>query len=150
MTPHSFSFIEIAGQKLNPEQTAYLEGLFAGLKNRGLTFAEVEPNPAHNLNSGFTSAATRGNLEALIFEERVKQELHPLDAYPLVLDHAAANHAPERENIFRFKWHGLFYLTPNKEAFMCRLRIPGGGVKTFQLCELARIARDLTSGYVQI
>ena len=133
---------EIAGQKLNNEQTAYLEGLFAGLKNRGLTFAAVEPNPV--------AEKTKPNLEALIFEERVKQELHPLDAYPLLLEHAAANEAPDKENIFRFKWNGLFYLAPNKDAFMCRLRIPGGVLKTFQLRELAHIAQELTTGYVQI
>jgi ferredoxin-nitrite reductase len=33
---------------------------------------------------------------------------------------------------------------------MARLRIPGGVVKTYQLFELARIARELTTGYVQI
>jgi hypothetical protein len=135
-------FTEIAGQRLDPEQTAYLEGLFAGLKNRGLTFAEIEPNPV--------AEKTKPNLEALIFEERVKQELHPLDAYPLLLEHAAANEAPDKENIFRFKWNGLFFLAPNKEAFMCRLRIPGGVLKTFQLREVAHIAQELTTGYVQI
>ena len=135
-------FTEIAGQRLDSEQTAYLEGLFAGLKNRGLTFAEIEPNPV--------AEKTKPNLEALIFEERVKQELHPLDAYPLLIEHAAANEAPDKENIFRFKWNGLFFLAPNKEAFMCRLRIPGGVLKTFQLRELAHIAQELTTGYVQI
>ena len=33
---------------------------------------------------------------------------------------------------------------------MARLRIPGGCLKSFQLRELANIARDLTTGYVQI
>ncbi|PYL01833.1 MAG: NirA family protein [Verrucomicrobia bacterium] len=135
-------FTEIAGQKLDAEQRSYLEGLFAGLKNRGLTFADVDPNSA--------AGKTKPNLDALIFEERVKQELHPLDAYPALLEHAAANRAPDKENIFRFKWHGLFYLTPTKEAFMCRLRIPGGVVKSFQLRELARISQELTSGHIQI
>ena len=135
-------FTEISGQKLNSEQTAYLEGLFAGLKNRGLTFTDVAPNPA--------AAAVKTDLPSLIAEERIKRELHPLDAYPLLLEHASANQPPEKENIFRFKWHGLFYLTPNKEAFMCRLRIPGGIVKSFQLRELARISQELTTGCVQI
>ncbi|PYL69934.1 MAG: NirA family protein, partial [Verrucomicrobia bacterium] len=135
-------FTEISGQKLNSEQTAYLEGLFAGLKNRGLTFTDVAPNPA--------AAAVKTDLPSLIAEERIKRELHPLDAYPLLLEHASANQPPEKENIFRFKWHGLFYLTPNKEAFMCRLRIPGGVVKSFQLRELARISQELTTGCVQI
>ena len=33
---------------------------------------------------------------------------------------------------------------------MCRLRIPGGVVKSYQLRELAAIARELTTGYIQI
>ena len=141
MSNATLPFAEVAGQKLNAEQAAYLDGMFAGLRNQGLTFTDLEPNPA---------AAKPKNLDSLIFEERVKHELHPLDAFPLLLEHAAANKAPERENIFRFKWNGLFFLTPNKEAFMARLRIPGGQVRTFQLRELANIATQLTSGYVQI
>lgn len=135
-------FTEIAGQKLNGEQTAYLEGLFAGLRNRGLTFGDVLSNPA--------AAPAKPNLDDLIPEERMKRELHPLDAYPLLLQHAAANQAPDKETTFRFKWQGLFFLTPNKEAFMARLRIPGGQLHSFQLRELANIADQLTSGYIQI
>src|SRR5881392_3955149 len=147
MESMSIPFNEIAGQELNSEQVAYLEGLFAGLKNRGLTFSDIEANPVGHPNG---TAIGEKNIEALIVEERVKQELHPLDAYPLLLEHAAANKAPDKENVFRFKWHGLFYLAPNREAFMCRLRIPGGVVKSFQLRELARISQELTTGCVQI
>jgi ferredoxin-nitrite reductase len=133
-------FDSIQGEKLTQEQSAYLDGFFAGLRERGVTFANVAPNPVQAV----------ADTADLILEERVKRELHPLDAYPLLLEHAVANKAPEKENIFRFKWHGLFYLTPHKEAFMCRLRLPGGVIKTFQLRELAKISQDLTSGYVQI
>jgi len=143
----SLPFTEIAGQKLSSEQTAYLEGLFAGLKNRGLSFTDVAANPVDHQKG---VAASETTSDALIFEERVKQELHPLDAYPLLLEHAEANKAPDKENTFRFKWHGLFFLTPNKHAFMCRLRIPAGQVKSYQLRELARIAQELTTGHVQI
>ena len=133
---------QIAGQKLDAEQSAYLDGLFSGLRNRGVAFGDVLPNPA--------AAPGRPNLGDLIFEERVKRELHPLDAYDVLLEHAAANKAPDKEALFRFKWNGLFFLTPNQEAFMARLRIPGGQLRTFQLRELARVADELTSGYVQI
>ncbi|MBN9689302.1 MAG: NirA family protein [Verrucomicrobia bacterium] len=133
---------EISGQKLTTEQTAYLDGLFAGLRNRGLTFSDVEPNPAAVLRTPPT--------EDLIPEERIKRELHPLDTYPSLLQHAASNQAPDRENTFRFKWHGLFFLTPNREAYMARLRIPGGRLHSFQLRELANIAEALTTGYIQI
>ncbi len=135
-------FSEIAGQKLTSEQSAYIDGLFAGLRNRGLTFGDVLPNPA--------AAPVPPSLDDLIPEERIKRELHPLDAYPLLLQHAAANQAPDRESAFRFKWQGLFFLTPNKEAYMARLRIPGGQLHSFQLRELANIAEQLTSGYIQI
>lgn len=131
----------INGQALTGEQTSYLTGFFAGVAARGTGFSDVEPTPA---------AEKHVALDDLIFEERVKKELHPLDAYSVLLDHAAINKAPEKEEIFRFKWNGLFFLTPTKEAFMARLRIPGGVVRTFQLRELANVAKDLTTGYVQI
>src|SRR5689334_4991550 len=95
----------INGQPLSSEQTQYLTGFFAGVAARGQRFSDVEPAPA----TGKTVSH-----EDLIFEERVKRELHPLDAYPVLLEYAAGNKAPEKEEIFRFKWNGLFYLTPNK------------------------------------
>ena len=126
----------IASAPFTPEQKEYLSGLFAGAAARGKSFADVEPSPAER--------------EDLIAEERIKRELHPLDAYGQIVENAIGNKAPDKEDLFRFKWHGLFFLTPVKDAFMSRLRIPGGIVKSYQLRELARIASELTSGYVQI
>ena len=141
MSTDTLPIDSINGAPLAPEQSNYLTGFFAGLAARGLRFGDVEATPA---------VERRVSLDDLIFEERVKRELHPLDAYPLLLEHAAANKAPDKEELFRFKWNGLFFLTPNKEAFMARLRIPGGVLKTFQLREIAHIAQQLTTGYVQI
>jgi ferredoxin-nitrite reductase len=132
---------KIKGEPLTSVQRDYLEGFFAGLAARGLKFSDVEPAPATEK----TVAP-----EDLTFEERVKRELHPLDAYPQLLENAALNKPPDKESIFRFKWNGLFYLAPNKEAFMARLRIPGGLVKTYQLREIGAVAKELTTGYVQI
>lgn len=122
------------------EQKRYLEGFFAGIRARGMTFADAQkaPEPA------------KPDLSELTKEERIKHELNPLDAFSLLLEDAAANKAPEPENVFRFKWNGLFYLSPIKEAYMARLRIPAGQVQSYQLKEIARAARDLTSGYIQI
>jgi ferredoxin-nitrite reductase len=125
---------QIAAAGFTPEQKEYLSGLFAGAAARGKSFADVEPPPP----------------EDLIAEERIKRELHPLDAYGQIVENAVNNKPPDKEDIFRFKWNGLFFLTPVKDAFMARLRIPGGVVTAFQLRELARIAQELTSGYVQI
>ena len=126
--PETLPFDSINGDKLSLEQKYYLDGIFAGLRNRGVTFADILPNPV---------STKAPDLDSLTAEERIKRELHPLDAFASLLDDAAANKAPDKENLFRYKWHGLFYLTPHSEAFMARLRIPGGILKTFQARELA-------------
>ena len=126
----------IAKAGFTDEQKEYLSGLFAGVAARGQKFSDVEPAPAAKEDS--------------ILEERIKRELHPLDAYEQLVENAIGNKSPDKEDIFRFKWHGLFFLTPVKDAFMSRLRIPGGVLKSHQLRELAHIAQELTSGYVQV
>lgn len=131
----------VNGEPLNSDQQKYLEGFFAGLAAHGVKFSDVETAPA---------AAKPVSLDELILEERIKHELHPLDAFEQIGENAQTNRAPDKEDIFRFKWNGLFFLSPVKDAFMARLRIPGGLVKTFQLRELASIANELTTGYVQI
>ena len=128
----------LEGQNLSAEQTQYLEGFFAGMAHRGLSFGDVSPAPA------------RPNLEDQTAEERMKREEHPLDSYYRLADNALHNAAPDKEDTFRFKWNGLFFLSPVKDAYMARLRIPGGVLKTFQLREIARTAKDLTTGYIQI
>ena len=139
---HTLPLQHIKGEPLTEAQRDYLEGFFAGLAARGLKFSDAEPAPQPEKSTALSAD--------LIFEERVKRELHPLDAYPQLLENAALNQAPDKESTFRFKWQGLFYLSPNKEAFMARLRIPGGLLKTYQWRELAAIARELTTGYIQI
>jgi len=126
---------QLAAAGFTAEQKEYLAGLFAGVAARGRRVSEEAPAPKP---------------EELIFEERVKRELHPLDAYGQIVENALGNKAPDKEDIFRFKWHGLFFLTPVKDAFMARLRIPGGVLRSYQLRELARAAQELTSGYIQI
>ncbi|HTG46001.1 MAG TPA: NirA family protein [Verrucomicrobiae bacterium] len=132
---------QINGQLLNDDQRTYLDGFFSGLASRGVKFSDVQPPPV---------APCPASVEDLIPEERIKRELHPLDAYSQLVENALTNSPPQKEDIFRFKWNGLFYLNPVKDGFMARLRIPGGQLKSFQLRELAAIARELTTGYVQI
>jgi len=134
-------FDEVAGRPLTLEQKNYLQGFFSGLVAKGITFGDV------------TQTGRSGPSEEevpLILEERIKKEEHPLDSYYRLADNARNNKAPDKEETFRFKWNGLFFLSPVKNAFMARLRIPGGQLKSFQLREIASIARELTSGYVQV
>ena len=123
------------------EQKRYLEGFFAGIAAGGVSFGDLAPTP---------TAPAGPSLDDLTKEERIKRELHPFDAIEqLVLD-ARWNAKPVPESVFRYKWNGLFWLNPVKDGYMCRLRIPGGVVKSYQLRELASITRELTTGYIQI
>jgi ferredoxin-nitrite reductase len=133
-------FDSVEGQQLTLEQKNYLTGFFSGLASKGVTFGELAPSTATEPEDDVP----------LILEERIKKEEHPLDSYYRLAENAKTNRAPEKEEVFRFKWNGLFYLTPVKDAFMARLRIPGGQLKTYQLREIAAIAKELTSGYIQI
>jgi ferredoxin-nitrite reductase len=129
------------GEDFTGEQKRYLEGFFAGIAAGGVSFGDLAPAPA---------APAGPALDDLTKEERIKRELHPFDAIEqLVLD-ARWNAKPEPESVFRYKWNGLFWLNPVKDGYMCRLRIPGGVVKSYQLRELASITSELTSGYIQI
>jgi ferredoxin-nitrite reductase len=136
-------FKEIAGSSLSEDQKTYLSGFFAGMQQRGVVFADFRPE--HKLAS--EPAEEEVPLPA---EERIKNEEHPLDSYYRLLENARDNKAPDKEETFRFKWNGLFYLSPVKDAFMARMRIPGGIVKTYQLRGIAQTAKDLTTGYCQI
>lgn len=122
-------------------QQRYLEGFFAGIAAGGIRFDNLAPA---------SQAVSGPSLDDLTKEERIKREMNPFDAMEqLVLD-ARWNAKPEAENVFRYKWNGLFWLNPVKDGYMCRLRIPGGMVRSHQLREVAAIADELTTGYIQI
>ena len=123
------------------EQKRYLEGFFAALNARGVSFGDMASEPL--VQSG-------QNLDDLTKEERIKHDMHPFDSIDQLVIDARWNAKPEPDFIFRYKWNGLFWLSPVKDGYMCRLRIPGGTVKSFQLRELAAISRELTTGYIQI
>lgn len=132
---------EISGTPLSSEQARYLEGFFAGIRNRGLAFGDVAPAPA----TGPTTKAER-----LTPEEVIKREKHPFDALSDLRTKARTGESPAKEDIFRFKWNGLFWLAPVHEGYMCRLRLPGGKITAARFRELASIADDLASGYLQL
>lgn len=131
------------GADFSPEQKRYLEGFFAGVAAGGVSFGDLAPAPAAAVPAG-------PSLDDLTKEERIKREMDPFDAIEQLVMDARWNAKPEAEFIFRYKWNGLFWLNPVKDGYMCRLRIPGGIVKSYQLRELAGIASELTTGYIQI
>lgn len=145
----SIDLSPVAGAQTSPDFTAdqkrYLEGFFAGIAARGVSFGDLADTPG-----AADPIREVPSLDDLTKEERIKRELHPFDAIEQLVMDARWNAKPEAENVFRYKWNGLFWLSPVKDGYMCRLRIPGGVVKSYQLRELAAISRELTTGYIQI
>jgi len=147
-----------AGAPFTTAQKEYLEGYAAGLRVRGLVpFVGMQADGrlthqpgdgAGNLAAPAEGATAWGvPLDELTREERLKLEENPLDIWDKILRHAAADKAPEGGDVFRFKFHGLFYVAPAQDAFMVRVRVPGNVLRSSQMRALARIARDWGGGY---
>jgi ferredoxin-nitrite reductase len=138
-------------------QKEYLQGFFAGIaaRNQGQPFVGtttaglITASPAEAVEpAGETYFGVP--IEDLAKEERFKYEENPLDIWDKLIAHADSNKSPEGGDIFRFKFHGLFYVAPAQDSFMCRLRIPGNVLKSSQLAGLADIAGRWGGGYCDI
>jgi ferredoxin-nitrite reductase len=86
----------------------------------------------------------------LVPEEWAKREKHPFDMWDEMLANAAAERFPKALDVFRYKFHGLFYVAPNQDAFMLRLRIPGGILSAYHARGLCTVAERFGGGYVDL
>ena len=141
----------------SPEQKRYLEGFVSGLQiaraGRGAAgpksaAASVPsgPDAAHFAAQDRTVAAG-GKLNE---QERWKREQHAFDAYQRLEQQAASNEFPKPADTFRWKFHGLFYVAPAQNSYMCRLRMPNGILKHWQLAGLADLAERYAGGYAHV
>jgi ferredoxin-nitrite reductase len=144
----------------SPEQKRYLEGFTAGLQI-ARAGTRVQPGAA---NKG-TAAEPVGGPDAahiraqdrvlaegkkLSDQEKFKRELHPFDGYERLKDQAAKNEYPKPPDNFRWRFFGLFYVAPNQNSYMCRLRLPNGILKHWQLAGVADLAEAYGGGYAHV
>lgn len=160
------------------EQKNYLQGFLSGLEvNRavkGLSslsklIQTKSSGAAHVSDAGSqgpgTEASTPAAPEAIHFEaqnrflaegkklsaeEQAKREKNPLDMWEEIQKHAQEKRFPKGTDIFKFKFHGLFYVAPAQDAFMCRLRIPNGILNTYQFRGIANLAERFGGGYTHV
>ena len=59
-------------------------------------------------------------------EENAKRAKHPFDMWDEMLANAASGSYPKGTDGFLYRVHGLFYVAPAQDSYMCRLRIPNG------------------------
>lgn len=137
-------------------QKEYLLGFMAGAMQRGVQ-PFVGQTPAGLLTGDPASGAANQAEPAeetfhgtpvsdLCREELWKHEQNPLDVWDKLVAHADENRAPSAEDLFRFKFHGLFYVAPAQDSFMMRLRIAGGVLTAHQMRGLANIAEKFGAG----
>jgi ferredoxin-nitrite reductase len=86
----------------------------------------------------------------LCAEEQAKRARNPLDAWDELQQHALENRAPKGGDVFCFKTHGLFYVAPAQDSFMCRLRFHGGILDSYKLRIVADIAQKFGGGYADV
>jgi len=146
-----------------PEQKRYLEGFVAGLQiaksAKGLAGAAepgtAAPAAAPEL-SGPDAAARKAQDRVLAAggklsdPEKFKREQHPFDTYERLKAHGAKNEYPKPPDNFRWRFFGLFYVAPNQNSYMCRLRIPNGILKSPQFAGVADLAERYGGGYAHV
>ncbi len=86
----------------------------------------------------------------LVAEETAKRARHPLDRWDEIAGRAAAGQFPKGIDVFLTKYHGLFFVAPAQDSFMCRLRIPNGILNPWQMRGLADAADSFGGGYADV
>jgi ferredoxin-nitrite reductase len=141
-----------------PEQRRYLEGFVSGLSAARAARDSVPggktapaaagggPDSSH-IQAQDRTVAGGGKLAD---QEKFKRDEHPFDAYPRLKEQAARNEPPKPADNFRWRYFGLFYVAPAQNSYMCRLRIPNGILKHWQLAGLADLAERYGGGYSHV
>ena len=149
--------IDTLSVEFTDEQKRYLEGFTTGLQisrvGRGLggnaakTNTEpTGPEAAHIKAQDQVLAAGK----KLVDQEKFKREEHPFDAYPRLKQQALDNAPPSPADNFRWRYHGLFYVAPAQDSYMCRLRIPNGILNHWQFTGLADLAERLCGPFCHV
>ncbi len=154
MRPQSLLLEDIMTADFTSEQKRYLEGFASGLALAKATKAKSAPGASEPQGPDAPHVAAQNRvIEAsgkLPDQEKWKREEHPFDAYSRLKDQAAHNEFPKPADNFRWRYFGLFYVAPNQNAYMCRLRIPNGILKHWQFASVADVAERYGGGYTHV
>ncbi|MGC1643305.1 MAG: NirA family protein, partial [Pseudolabrys sp.] len=145
-----------AAGNFEPEQKRYLEGFVAGLQIAKTAKGIAAPATTSSEAIGPEAAARKAQDRVIAAggklsdPEKFKRDEHPFDTYERLKAHAARNDYPKPPDNFRWRYFGLFYVAPNQNSYMCRLRLPNGILKSTQLVGLADLAERYGGGYAHV
>jgi ferredoxin-nitrite reductase len=141
------------------EQKRYLEGFASGLQisrlgrgfGGGTAAAKANPEPT-GPDAAHIKAQDKviAGGKKLADQEKFKREQHPFDAYERLKQQAQDNAPPTPADNFRWRYYGLFYVAPAQDSYMCRLRIPNGILKHWQLAGVADLAERLCGPFAHV
>jgi ferredoxin-nitrite reductase len=96
----------------------------------------------------FARAESSGGV--LCNEEKAKRKKNSLEMWGEIQQRCDANAFPKSTDVFLTKAHGLFYVAPAQDAYMCRMRVPGGHLNTLQLIGISELADFFAGGYADV
>ena len=141
--------VNLSNSGFSSEQTSYLSGFVSGiLQGKELPFLgqDGERRFTHEPEQSVHGTP----LDELCREEQIKHEQNGLDCYDAILANAAAGVFPKDGDVFRYKFHGLFFVSPAQESLMLRCRIAGGALTSGQWRGLAGIASTCGPGHIDL
>ncbi len=154
-----------ANPDFSDDQKQYLQGFVSGvaakraalgmlaLFNGGAGNAQPSAGPAATAPEAAHRAAQDRFLaqgKKLVVEEEAKRAKNPLDMWDELAANAKARRFPKGTDVFLAKFHGLFYVAPAQNAFMCRLRMPNGILNAHQFRGIASMSERFGGGYADV
>ncbi len=160
-----------APAEFSKEQQAYFQGLMMGhdvaRKVRGLPILSSSGSPnGTSIQIGGEKPSThvghlpKSHMEAqnrfesagkkLVPEEVAKREKDGLEMWSEIADRSAKSEFPKGTDVFLTKYHGLFFVAPAQNSYMCRMRLPAGILRAEQLVGVADIADNFAGGFADI
>ena len=86
----------------------------------------------------------------LCSEEKAKRDKNALEMWSEIESRSEAGEFPKGNDVFLSKYHGLFFVAPAQQSYMCRMRLPGGVLSSAQLHGVANIAENCAGGYLDV
>lgn len=142
------------GMDFSSEQKNWLDGFASGLaalrsigrEPAGLASEPTGPD-AEQIKAQDRQVAAGGKLAD---QEKWKRAEHPFESYDRLKATAVTGARPKPEDNFRWRFHGLFYVGPAQDSYMCRLRIHNGVLKHWQFAAIADLADRDGGGYAHV
>jgi ferredoxin-nitrite reductase len=150
--------LETTTADFSDEQKRYLEGFMSGLQvgrvglaGGGAVSRKAAAEPV-GPDAGGLKAQDKvlASGRKLVDQEKFKREEHPFDAYSRLKQQALDDAPPSPADNFRWRYYGLFYVAPAQDSYMCRLRLPNGILKHWQLAGMADLTERLCGPFCHV